>query len=125
MDWEPEARAAGWLPPEEVQAKLWRARNMHGGRCRWCRAARINGPDTEQWFRWHSEPQPHVMHCRFYAGPVTHASAGTVHWTGFCYRVSCACGESFEQFDGDGNRQACPDVALTHREPRVPDLTAM
>jgi hypothetical protein len=42
----------------------------------------------------------------------------------FGWRISCACGTSYREHDGDGNRQECPDSALTHREPRAPDLTA-
>jgi hypothetical protein len=123
MGWAEEARAAGWLPPAEVRAKVWRARNMRGNRCSWCGASRINGPDTGQWFRRHDEPQPHATHCRFYSGPVKHEPANG-HMGSFGWWISCACGTSYREHDGDGNRQECPDSALTHREPRAPDLTA-
>jgi hypothetical protein len=96
---------------------------MNGNRCRWCGASRIEGPDTVQWWRRASTPEPHRTHCRFYAGPVKHGYANA-HMGSFDVWISCTCGNSYPEHDAEGNQQECPDSALTHREPRAPDLTA-
>ena len=34
-EWMTAAGAAGWLPPDEVRIRVWRARNLNRDSCRW------------------------------------------------------------------------------------------
>lgn len=114
--WASAARAAGWLPPGEIEFKVWRARNLNGDSCRWCGATRTPGVPGRP-------AQPHRPPCRFYDGPVSHAfKAG--HFGTFGYWVYCTCGASYPEHDTEGNKQECPDRDLTWRHPKTPDLLA-
>lgn len=121
--WEAKAREAGWLPPAEVELRVWRARNMNGDSCRWCGARRHWG--TEGRGRWKRDPapEPHRPGCRFYDGLVTHDfKAG--HFGSFDYWINCTCGASYPEHDAEGNKQDCPDRELVRRQPKQPDLMA-
>lgn len=123
--WEPDARRAGWLPPAEVEVKLWKVRHLkdNGERCAHCGAVRVRGPISARWWARHNEPSPHRTYCQFYSGPVKHGFANG-HMGSFSYWISCTCGRSYPEYDADGNKNECPDIALTHREPQVRDRTA-
>lgn len=114
-DWEAAARGAGWLPPDEVELKVWHARNLNRGSCRWCGSRRIPQPGQQQ--------RPHKPYCRFYDGPVTHGFS-TGHLGTFDYWINCTCGRSYPERGTDGNKQECPDRELTWRRPEAPDLLA-
>ena len=110
--WAAEALAAGWLPPDEIKFRVWRAANMNRDSCRWCGAT------------WEGKrPRPHSTSCRFYDGPVTHAFAGG-HYGSFSYWINCGCGRSYPEYDLEGNKQECPDREMTWRHPSAPDLMA-
>lgn len=115
--WEAAAREAGWLPPDEARLKAWRAANLNGDRCRWCGALRVTLHNGGR------QQQPHRMYCRFYSGPVKHGFANG-HFGTFGYRIVCICGRSYPDYDADGNKNECPDSALTERAPKMADLTA-
>jgi hypothetical protein len=110
-EWMTAARAAGWLPAAEIEAQVWRARNLNGDRCRWCGVPRIG-------------PQPRRSHrqsCRFYDGPLIHAVVNT-YLGSFGYRITCNCGRTYPERGADGGEQQCPDRGMTWRRPQQPDL---
>ena len=115
-DWAPAARADGWLPPAEIELKVWRARNLNRDSCRWCGARRTAGTPGRP-------AQSHKPRCQFYDGPVAHAFMAGRFGT-FDYWVYCTCGASYPEHDAEGNKQECPDRDLAWRHPKTPDLLA-
>ncbi len=114
-EWMTAARAAGWLPPDEVKFKAWRAANLNRDACRWCGAPRIASLGRE--------PRLHTPSCRFYDGPVQHGFHSG-HQGSFDYWIHCTCGTSYPMYGIDGNEQECPDREMAWRHPKEPDLMA-
>lgn len=99
-----------------VEPILWRARNMRGGRCRYCSA--ILDPKS---MGKSTDPQPHRMSCRHHVGPLEHrwvhaipsdTFGGTDH--------ECVCGRMVRTggWASEEGEPVCPDAGLDWRGER-------
>lgn len=127
LDREAAARLLANLVPPHLADAIWNdivgplydARAMSirwaQGRCRRCH--------VEHPARWRNlygeKPWPgHRNYCPQYVGPVEHSDVNG-HMGPLGWLRSCSCGDSYYEYDGDGNRQACPKASEDWRGPRA------
>jgi len=106
---------------DDIVAPLYDARALaidwRSGTCKSCSithparwAQTLPGRDRKPW-------PGHQMRCRKYVGPLEHRPTGG-HQGSFGWRAACSCGQSWLEYDDEGNRRGCPDAAVSWRGPR-------
>jgi hypothetical protein len=101
---------------DEIIGALYDARVLHlgwrGGIC-----IRCSVPHPENPRRLSATWPGHRPACPKYVGPLEHrivsGHQGPVGW-----RVACSCGQTWLEYDDDGNKRGCPNAALDWRGPR-------
>lgn len=121
---------ANLLPPhladtiwDDIIAPLYDARVMsvhwQRGACRRCYV-----PHPALWGKVPGRGIPgrpwpgHRAHCPKYVGPLEHRTVRG-HDALFGLMLDCSCGDSYYEYDGEGNRQACPKAGEAWRGPRA------
>jgi hypothetical protein len=104
---------------DEIIGSLYDSRQWssqwRNGHCRHCRVEHPawwaqRHPADRQW-------PGHRTYCPRYVGPLEHHETGG-HHAFMGWRQGCSCGQSWLQYDDEGNKQTCPDAALDWRGPR-------
>ncbi len=85
-----------------IEERLWCARNIWQGRCRWC-SVRV-----EAAWNIDQRPRPHRMNCRYYVGSVEHHRSIALNGD----NRGCACGTWWSEDDA-----VCPNFAELWRGP--------
>jgi len=105
---------------DDIVAPLYDARTMS---VRWrhgkCWRCHVEHPASWRKHRGEKPWPGHREYCPQYVGPVEHrpgnGDMGLLGW-----RRMCSCGESYYEFDEDGNeRGACPKAGETWRGPKA------
>jgi hypothetical protein len=106
---------------DEIIAPLYDARAMarewRRGRCIRCSAVHPgNEWELKRYPGRTSDATAHQQRCPKYVGPLRH-HLGNGYMGFLGWRRTCSCGESWYEFDEEGNRRDCPKASESWRGP--------